>query len=194
MLYAHSSVHTARGDAGMSDINLAVPLLAEIKVHNQSLPLYYAHWRGLMDNAYEIRRIVSRPIYDGGLNFLMTQRENTERGVETIIGNATSKGLLEEKNGAKVWLTRLGGLINSQTKGAKQPVERLRMARTTQEFLCYYAPFYSDQMEIVLYIDSRKDVDEADVIERPRTELLVDTRDWKRLASQLPFEVWIENK
>ena len=193
MLCVLSSVHTVRGDAGMSEVNIEVPLLDEIKVRNQPLPLYYVHWRSLIQNAYEVRRVVSRPINDGGLDFLMTQRENTERGVETITGIALTKSLLEKHNGAEAWFKRLSGLINSQTKGAK-PIEHLRLARTTQGFLCYYAPFYSDQMEIVIYIGSGTDIDEADVIKRERTRVDEETRDWKKLAQQLPSEIWIENR
>ena len=175
----------------MTKMSLAVPYLEEIKVHNQSLPLHYVHWRSLIINAYEIRRVISRPIDQGGLDFLMNQRENTERGVETIFANATTKSLLEKQNGAEYWLKRLSGMINSQTKGAK-PMERLRLARTRQEFLCYYSPFYSDQMEIVLYIGSGEEIDEADVIKRDRSKVDEETRDWIKLASQLPIEIWIE--
>lgn len=177
---------------GLSAINLEPPYLSEVRVVNPPLPLWHAHWRGLVETAFLIRQKVSEPLEKGGLNFTLTQYENTARGVETLRGEVNSKKFLKEKKaGVQSWISWLCTIINERIKGFN-PIERLRLVQLpSTNFLAYYGAFYSKQMEIIIYIGSREDEDGATVVHRKRSEVDITTRDWKVLGEVLPQVVWI---
>jgi len=170
-----------------------IPTLEEVQVRNHAMPLYHAHWRGLVDTAFAIRQEVASPIKDDGLDFLLMQYENTQRGVETLRGQVFSKEFLKEKKaGVEAWLSRLCYLINRNIKGYK-PLEKLQLVLLTRHntnFFAYYGTFYSDQIEIIIYIGSREDIDGALVFHRQRSSVDLKTRDWSVLAEYLPQTVW----
>jgi len=177
----------------MTEINLAPPYLSEIQVVNSPLPLWHAHWRGMQQTAFQIRQKVSEPITKGGLDFLLTQYENTQRGIETLRGQVLSKHFLKDKKaGVEAWINWLCTIINEKIKGFKQ-IEKLILIRLpTTNFCAYYGSFYSNQMEIIIYIGSREDEDGASVIHRERSEVDPTTRDWKVLGELLPQTIWIK--
>jgi len=177
------------------DIATKIPLLRDIRVSTAPMPLWYSHWRGLTTNAFIIRQDIATPFENGGLDFSLCQHETVRRGVETIWGKVpTTTLLLNEKAGAEEWLQAICNKINLGIKGSK-PIEHLQLARTTKpRFLAYYAPFYANYMELVLYIDDCAHIDGATVTHLPRSRVDESTRDWKRLAEQLPIDVWIEAK
>lgn len=197
MQLVHFSVNTAREGAGMTEqdteSNSRIPYLNEIQVVNPPLPLWHAHWRGLVETAFLIRQKVSEAPKKGGLNFILTQYENTQRGIETLRGQVNSKHFLKDKkSGVESWISWLCTIINEKIKGFKQ-IEKLQLVLLpATNFFGYYGSFYSDQMEIILYIGSREDVDEADVIRRERSEVDITTRDWETLSEFLPQTVWIK--
>jgi len=176
-----------------SEVKFQIPTLEEVQVRNHPMPLYHAHWRGLVETAYAIRQEVAAPLEDEGLDFLLTQYENTQRGVETLRGQVLSKYFLkEQKAGVEAWLSRLCYLINQKTKGYK-PLEKLQLVLLTRQntnFFAYYGKFYSDQMEIIIYIGSREDIDGALVFHRQRSNVDLKSRDWSVLAEYLPEVVW----
>ena len=172
---------------------IPVPLLKEIKIRNRAMPLWYVHWEGLVGIGLRIRQHVARPMKKGGLDFTMSQNENTQRGVLTIVGHRKYAKLLKEGIGAEAWLRRLITVINLETQGA-QPIERFRLCRTNKELLAYYSPLCSKQLEVVLYIDSGTEVDGADMIHLERSHVDVETRDWQRLTDQLPLDIWVYNR
>ena len=167
-----------------------IPLLSELRVKTAPMPLYFAHWRGLADNGMQIRQSIAKD-----LNINLLQRENVRRGVLTIWGKIPAKTLLSPKrNGAEEWLTDICTKINLGISGSI-PIDYLRLCRCTKtRFLAYYASFYANYMEIILYIDSGSDIDGATVTHLPRSVVDESTRDWSRLAEQLPLEIWIKTK
>lgn len=177
----------------ITDVETRIPLLGELRVSTAPLPLYYAHWRGLVDNAFRIRQTIAEPITHGGLDLILNQRESVRRGVMTIWGQISTKTLLLEKvAGAQEWLQLLSAKINLAIQGSK-PIEKLQLCRTGKpRFLAYYASFYANYMEVVIYMDSGEDIDGASVIHLPRSRVDESTRDWKLLAEQLPLTVWVK--
>jgi len=176
----------------MTHIECTVPYLTDIQAVNQPLSLWHAHWRGLVETAFQIRQKVSEPINRGGLDFLLMQYENTKRGVETLRGQVQSKRFLKDKKaGVDEWIKWLCTIINDKIAGFKQ-IEKITLVRLpTTEFLAYYGPFFSNQMEIILYIGSREDTDGATVIHRERSEVDMTTRNWDLLSEYLPQTVLI---
>jgi hypothetical protein len=177
-----------------TDIENRVPLLKEVRVATARMPLYYAHWRGLVDNALEIRQTISQP-RDRGFGLTFSQHESVRRGVCTIWGRISAKWFLADKlSGTQEWLQKFCTAINLCIQGSK-PIEKLQLVRTDKpHFLAYYASFYANYMEIIIYIDSGEDIDGADVDHLPRSKVDETTRNWKLLAEQLPLEVWIETE
>jgi len=175
------------------DISTRIPLLKDVRVRTAPLPLYYAHWRGLVDNAFRIRQTIAEPREHGGLDLVLIQREAVRRGVMSIWGKVPAKKLcLEKLAGAEEWLQKLASKINLSIQGSK-PVEKLQLVRTDKpRFLAYYASFYANYMEVVIYIDSGEDIDGASVNRRERSTVDESTRDWKLLAEQLPMTVWVK--
>lgn len=175
----------------MKEITDQVPLLEEVQIHNPPMPLWYAHWTELANIALQIRQHIARPLRKGGLDFSLTQYENTQRGIVTLRGQVSYKQFIREQSaGVAAWLQRLCTLINLKTFGSK-PIEKIRLVRTRQGFLAYYGGFYSNQIEIVIYIGSGEDIDGATVIHLERSKVDEETRDWKLLAQQLPATVWV---
>jgi len=177
----------------INDVSVQVPLFKDVRVSTAPMPLYYAHWRGLVDNAFRIRQTIAEPQEHGGLDLTLLQRESVRRGVMTIWGRVPAKKLLIEKvAGAEEWLQQFCAKINLSIQGSK-PIEKLQLVRTDKpRFLAYYAPFYANYMEVVIYVDSGEDIDGASVTHLPRSRVDESTRDWKRLAEQLPLTVWIK--
>jgi len=168
-----------------------IPLLDNVQVNNNPMPLHWVHWRLFHTVAFDIRQHVSKPLNLGGLDFTLTQYENTQRGIETIRGIASYKELLKDGAGAEAWLKRLCTLINLKIQGSS-PIEKLNLVRTTQDYLAYYGVFFSNNMEIILYLGSGEDINGATVIHFGRSKVDEKTRDWTRIAQQLPQEVLVE--
>jgi len=177
----------------ITGISMQIPLLRDVRVSTAPMPLYYAHWRGLVDNAFRIRQTIAEPLEHGGLDLTLAQRESVRRGVMTIWGRIPAKNLLTEKlTGAEEWLQQFSAKINLSIRGSK-PIEKLQLVRTDKpRFLAYYASFYANYMEVVIYIDSGEDIDGASVTHLPRSRVDESTRDWKLLAEQLPLTVWVK--
>lgn len=169
-----------------------IPYLSKIKIHNQPLPLWHAHWRGLVETAFLIRQETATPLERGGLSFLLTQHENTESGIETLRGQVLAKEFLKDKKvGVEAWVNKLCYLINQLIKGYR-PIERLKLVMLENGFLAYYGSFYSDQMDIIIYLGSRDDIDGATTIHRKRSEVDIQTRDLNLITEFLPQEIWIK--
>lgn len=170
-----------------------IPFVEEIQIVNQSLPLWYSHWGLFHKLAFDIRQHVSKSIENNGLDFLLYQIENTRRGVETLYGNLAYNNFVEESGlkGVDSWIKKLCSLINLKTLGAK-PIETMNLVMTRQGYLAYYGKFYSDQMEIKLYIGSAEEIDGATVFQRARSSVDLSTRKWSALIEQLPLTVWVE--
>jgi len=171
-----------------------IPFLDEIRVQNLPLPLHYAHWRGIHQTAFEIRQIIASP--DGGLDFILTQYDNTRRGVETIQGAKLSKDFMvtEKKTGIEEWLNQLCFLINQKIKGFK-PIEKLErvVLRDQKTYsLAYYGSFYADQMEIIIRLGFREKEDGATVTRRHRSQVDITTRDVELLSEWFPQTIWIK--
>jgi len=177
----------------ITDISVQIPLLKDVRVRTAPMPLYYAHWRGLVDNAFKIRQAIAEPPEHGGLDLVLSQHESVKRGVMAICGRVPAKKLVIEKlAGAEEWLQLFCAKINLCILGSK-PIEKLQLVRTDKpRFLAYYAPFYADYMEVVIYIDSGRNIDGANVFRRERSTVDEATRDWKLLAEQLPLTVWVK--
>jgi len=167
-----------------------IPLLKELRVRTAPMPLYFAHWRGLVENALTIRQSIAKD-----LKINLNQRECTHRGVQCIWGKIPIKPrdlLTPDRKGVEEWLREICTKLNQSIAGSI-PIEHLQLCRTDKpHFLAYYASFYANYMEIVLYIDSGAKIDGADVTHLPRSYVDESTRDWKRLAEQLPLEIWIK--
>ncbi len=177
----------------VTDLSMRIPLLRDVRVRTAHMPLYYAHWRGLVENAFRIRQTIAEPIEHGGLDITLAQHESVKRGVMTIWGRIPAKKLLLEKiAGAEEWLQQFSAKINLSIQGSK-PIEKLQLVRTDKpRFLAYYTSFYANYMEAIIYIDSGEDIDGASVTHLPRSKVDESTRDWKLLAEQLPLTVWIK--
>jgi hypothetical protein len=176
-----------------TDISTRIPLLKDVKVRTAPMPLYFAHWRGLVDNAFRIRQTIAEPKEHGGLDLTLSQHESVKRGVMTICGHVPAKDFLTEKlAGAEEWLQKLCSKVNLGIQGSK-PIEKLQLVRLTRtRFLAYYASFYANYMEVLIYIDSGEDIDGASVTHRERSRVDESTRDWKLLADQLPVTIWVK--
>jgi hypothetical protein len=157
------------------------------------MPLYYAHWEGPVGKAFEIRQAIARPLEHGGLDLTLAQHESVRRGVTTIWGAIPAKWLLTGKlTGAEEWLQQISAKINLCILGSI-PIEKFQLVRTDKtRFLAYYASFFANYMEVVIYIDSGENIDGASVTHLPRSRVDESTRDWKLLAEQLPLTVWIK--
>jgi hypothetical protein len=171
-----------------------IPFLDEIRVQNPPMPLHYAHWRERHDTGFQIRQIISDP--KDGLNFILTQYDNTRRGVETLQGSKLSKDFLttDKKTGIDEWLNDLCFLINQKIKGYKpiEKLERVVLRAQNTYSLAYYGSFYSDQMEIIIRIGFRENIDGATVFHRRRSQLDMTTRDIELLSEWFPQTVWIK--
>ena len=172
-----------------------IPLLKDVRISTAPMPLYFAHWRGLIDNGVRIRQTIAEPQEQGGLDITLLQREAVKRGVMSIWGSVSTKRLpLEKLAGVEEWLQLFCSKLNLCIRGSK-PIERLQLVRTTKpKFLAYYAGFYANYMELTLYIGSGRNRDGADVIRRERSEVDESTRNWDLLAQQLPLTVLVETK
>jgi len=176
------------------EIETRIPLLEDIRIRNQPLPLWYGHWVEMSRLALKMRQHIARPIDEGGLDFLLSQYENTQRGLETLRGQIIWKQNPNKETGQESWLKLLCTKINLHTEGSK-PIEKLQLTRLSRQHtyhLAYYGFFYCNQMEIIIYIGSGRDIDGADVTHLPRSRVDESTRDWKLLAGQLPLEIWIK--
>jgi len=171
----------------MKDIEIQIPLIETIKVRNPSIPLYDSIWELLAHKAIRIRQDTARPINNGGLEFILVQRENTQRGIESLIGHVEYK----PNSGLDAWIQRLMSLINLELRGSQQ-LEQLRLARNKLGFLVYYGSCYSNRMELILYIGSREDIDKAIVEHRKRSTVY--ERNWQLLAQQLPMDIWVKEE
>jgi len=167
-----------------------IPLLSEVLVKTAPMPLWYSHWSGLHKVAFDIRQELAD---ERGLGLIFHQYESTRRGVERVWGRISAKYLLDPKKvGASEYLSAICAGVNLKIRGSK-PIESLILCRCPKtRFLVYYAPFYGNYMELLIYIDSGEDVDGASVTHLPRSRVDESTRDWKRLAEQLPLEIWIK--
>lgn len=155
------------------------------------MPIYFAHWRWLVETAFSIRQEVSLPIEKGGLGFLLNQYENQRLGVETLRGSVKAKDFLKDKKvGVEAWLNKLCYVINQKIRGYS-PIEKLEFVMLKDGFLAYYGSFYSNRMEIIIYIGSRQDIDGAIVLQRERSKVDITTRDWKALSEYLPQTIWV---
>lgn len=168
-----------------------IPLLKEIQVKTAPMPLYYAMWGSVITPALGIRQALSDPRFS--IQLYTGQYESVRRGVLRIHGQVSDTFLLDPvRNGAEEWINQLVSVINLSIRGS-QPISHLQLCRTTKpKFLAYYAPFYANYMEFVLYIGSCRKRDGATVISLPRSSVDESTRDWKRLAEQLPLDIWIK--
>ena len=173
-------------------VSLHIPLLSEIRIKTAPMPLYYVHWAGLNQLGFSIRQSLAE---ENTLGLIFNQHESTRRGVETIWGRIPVSYLLTpNKNGAEEYLKTICNTINLKIKGSRA-IERLQLCRCAKtRFLAYYAHFYGDYMELVIYIDSGENVDGATVTHLPRSHVDEATRDWKLLASQLPLTLWIKEE
>lgn len=171
----------------------AIVYLDQVQVRNHPLPLWHAHWRGLVDTAFEIRQQVALPLRKGGLNLTLAQYENTQRGVETLRCQVVSKEFLRNKKaGVEAWISRLCYIINQKIRGF-HPIEKLqRVVIRNTNYFAYYGTFLSNQMEIIIYVGSGEDIDGATVFHRKRSEVDETTRDWTLLEEYLPQTVWIK--
>jgi len=176
----------------MKPPTLKIPDLTQVQIDNNPMPLWYSHWGLFHKIAFDIRQHVAKPYNDGGLNFYLNQNENTKRGVETLYGTVSCRQFLtpEGLSGVDDWIKQLCSLINLKTAGS-QPIENLELVQTSQGFLAYYGKFYSNQMEIKLYIGANENIDGATVIYRKRSEVDQGTRKWDLLVEQLPLTVWV---
>ena len=170
-----------------------LPYLEEIQVSNNPMPLYFSHWVLPHTKGFNIRQKISNEIENGGLNLILTQYDNTRRGVESLKGSINYKDFIRPEGlvGVKEWLARLQAIINSEIVGA-DPLEKIRLCQTRQGALAYYGYFYSKLMELVLYIGFGEDIDGASIEKRDRSKLIEETREWSIILEQLPETIWIE--
>lgn len=177
----------------MTQQKFHIPLLSEVRVKTAHMPLHLVFWKSIFPIGFGIRQALATPLTEDGLGLTTLQRESIRRGVLTIWGKLGASYLLDPKrNGTEEWLRKVVSTINLAIKGSK-PINHLQLCRCSKtRFLAYYAPFYSNYLEFVLYIDDGSDIDEATVIHLPRSYVDESTRDWKRLAEQLPLEIWIK--
>lgn len=178
----------------MTETTARIPFIDTVRVRNHPLPLWHAHWRGLVNTAFGIRQETAIPIGKGGLDFHLTQYENTRTGVETLRGQVMAKDFLKDKKaGVEAWINRLCYVINQCIRGYK-PIEQVRIVMLKDGYLAYYGSFYSEQMEIIIYIGSRDDIDGATVFHRRRSEVDLKTRDLELLTEFLPETIWIKEE
>ena len=178
----------------MTEMSVRIPYLDEIKVCNPPMPIYYASWRGLVETAFSIRQETGLPKEKGGLDFLLWQYENQERGVETLRGNVKAKDFLKDKKaGVEEWINKLCYLINQRIRGF-EPIEKIDFVMLKNGFLAYYGSFYSERMELIIYIGSREDIDGASGKSYNRSFIDVTTRDASLLTELLPQTIWIKER
>lgn len=168
-----------------------LPLLDDIEVKNPATPLYVVFWSHLNQKAFEIRQELSKPIKTGGINKNSMQNEVTTRAVVSIKLNIpyTKK---TQASGISALIKQTMNIVNLKLFGTTKPIKELKLCRTNRDLLCYYGKCYHNNIELVIYIGSWEDIDEADFLKRERSK--VTNRNWKIIAQQLPISISAKQK